>query len=611
MRLIKRGFEGLRTRHKRGQRCRDSSSISDRRCGFTSSSLIRHRARALRQRPNGPHGHELAPFSDCLMKKSYPFSLAFRALCVCLITCFSACSHSEASPTGVSVTTQRYDNGRTGQNLSETILNTSNVNPARFGKLFTRAVDDGIYAQPLYVPNVTVPHVGTRNVLYVATVNNSVYAFDADEPGAATPLWTVNLTGVDARPVNAGDMSPGYGDMRGNIGIVGTPVIDTATQTIYLVARTKEAGEFVQRLHALNITTGAERLNSPVVINASIQGTGTGSSNGVIHFDPRIENQRGALLLANGVVYITWASHSDMGAYHGWIMGYDEATLAQVLAKVVTPTGERGGIWQSGTGPSADAAGNLYLTVGDGTVTAPTGGQDYGDAFLRLSPSGKVLDWFIPHNFEMLNQYDLDLGTAGVLLIPDTSLLTSVSKEGKLYLLDRNNLGHFQPGSDSQIVQSFVVAAGGLYGTPTYWNGPDGPYIYAWGSSDSDPGKMFRLKSDLLITTPVSKTTLLAKGLPGGILSISANGATAGTGILWAVLGLGDASDDATELPPGVLYAFDAADLSRELWNSRQNAARDDLGTLAKFNTPIVANGKVYVATFSKQIVAYGLLSQH
>ena len=522
-----------------------------------------------------------------ILKKNIERLPAFFLIFLVLITLFPS-----RGPCQASVATQRYDNARTGQNLSETILNTSNVNPATFGKLFTRAVDDEVWAQPLYVPSVAVPNLGTRNVLYVATVNNSVYAFDADDPGAAAPLWRVNLGALvpRAQPVNAVDVGQkcDFHGFSGNIGIVGTPVIDEATRTLYVIVRTRESspviyaatrklyavvdtmrsiamehdefahrlnapigiaynatnlalrvgarlvesvghaiesGSFVQRLHALDIATGAARPNSPVVIQASIQGNSHGSSNGIIAFDPKIQNQRGALSLVNGIVYITWAAHCDTGPYHGWIMGYDRRTLAQVLAKVVTPNGSGGGIWQSGAGPSADATGNLYLTVGNGTVTAPTGGEDYGNAFLKLSPSGEVLDWFIPYNFEALNRSDGDVGSAGVLLIPGTNLLTSGGKEGKLYVLNRNNLGHFQPASDSQIVQSLVVAPGGLYGTPTYWNGPGGPYVYTWGSLDR--GKAFRLHGDLLMTKPVSETTMLAEGSPGGILSISAYGTLA------------------------------------------------------------------------------------
>jgi hypothetical protein len=528
------------------------------------------------------------------------------SLCVLLLAC------APAARGQVSVTTQRYDGARTGQNLAETTLTTSNVSQATFGKLFTRAVDDEVYAQPLYVPNVSVSGVGVRNVLYVATVNNSVYAFDADDPTAVAPLWRVNLTGsvAGARPVNNRDVGQNcgnYKDFSGQIGIVGTPVIDAAAGTLFVVARTKETGQFVQRLHALNIASGAERAGSPVAISASAPGTGDGASGGLVPFNPQTENQRGSLLLAGGTLYITWASHCDTGPYHGWLIGYNPATLSQVFARCVTPNGGDGGVWQSGTGPSVDASGNLFLTVGNGTVTAPANGQDYGNAFLKLSAMGQVVDWFIPYNWSALNANDVDLGSAGVLIVPSTNLLASGGKEGKLYLLDRSNLGHFHSGSDSQIVQSFQVAPTGrhFHGTPTYWNGPGGPYVYTW--CEADRGKAVRLSGTLLTTAPVSQTTMTANdGMPGGMLAVSANGATAGTGILWAALALnGDANQD---VRPGILRAFDAADLSRELWNSRLDTARDDFGNFAKFNTPVVANGKVYLATFSHQVAVYGLL---
>ncbi len=518
---------------------------------------------------------------------------------VIVLSCLAACGPSE-----VGVTTQRYDNARTGQNLSETLLNTTNVNQADFGKLFSRAVDDQVYAQPLYVPSVDIPEAGARNVLYVATVNNTVYAFDADDPNASEPLWKVNLSDSvpGARPVKTGEVGVNCRDFTENIGIVSTPVIHSGRQTIYIVARSKEGDAFVQRLHALDIATGAPRPNSPVVIEASVPGSGLSSSNGVLHFDPAIQNQRAALLLANGIVYIAWGAHCDLGPYHGWIIGYDAVTLQQSFAKVVTPTGAAGGIWQSNSGPSADKWGTLYLTVGNGTAKAHKGGQDFGNAFLKLGPSGAVLDWFIPFNFRMLNKYDFDLGSAGVLLVPDTNLLVSGGKQGKLYLLDRRKLGHFRKKADDQIVQSFMAAEGGIHGTPTYWNGPEGAHLYLWGGLDR--GKMFRFREGQLDPTPASQTQELA-ATQGGILSVSANGAVAGTGILWAVTSSEDANQ---QVVAGTLRAFDATDLSREIWNSKQNAVRDDLGALAKFNTPIVANGKVYVATFSKQVVVYGLL---
>jgi hypothetical protein len=515
---------------------------------------------------------------------------------------------SPSPPAAFSITTQRYDNARTGQNLSERVLNISNVNQASFGKLFIRSVDDEIHAQPLYVPDLEIPSAGVHNVLFVATANNTIYAFDADDLAAAAPLWRVNLHDREpkARPVKASDVGQRcghYRDFAENIGIVGTPVIDLATQTLFVVARSKESGGFVQRLHALDIATGAERPHSPVVVAASVPGTGAGSTKGMISFNPANGNQRGSLLLANDTVYITWASHCDTAPYHGWIIGYDRKTLAQRFAKSVTPNGEAGGIWQSNSGPSADASGTLYLSVGNGTVTAPDGGTDYGNAFLKLDPAAAVLDWFIPHDTETLSAADLDVGSTGVLLIPNTLLIAGGSKSGKLYMLDRDHLGHYKPDSDDQIVQSFKVAPDGIWGTPTYWDGPDGPYVYVWGSLDH--GKAFRLHEGLL--EAASETAEQSKGRPGGVLSISAHGAKAGTGILWAVLGLGNANNAAAH---AILTAYDAADLSHALWNSDQNAARDGLGNLAKFNTPVVANGKVYMATSSRQVVVYGLLPE-
>lgn len=504
------------------------------------------------------------------------------------------------------VTTQRYDNARTGQTLSETTLDVSNVNADRFGKLFTRKVDDQVYAQPLYMPNVRLPNGETHNVLYIATVNNTVYAFDADDPETEAPLWTVNLTPADARPVKATDVGQNcvpYRDFSDNIGIVGSPVIDAESGTMFLVSRAKTASGFVQRLHALDIASGAERADSPVEIVGRTPGSGSGATDGILTFDPAIHNQRAALLLANGAVYIAWASHCDTGPYHGWLMAYDASTLEQRFARTVTPDGHAGGIWQSNSGPSADEDGNLYLSTGNGTASGHTGGRDFGSAFLKLSPSGEVLDWFIPHNFAALNEVDLDLGTTGVLVVPDTNLLIGGAKESKLYVFDRDAMGGFNAENDSQIFQLVEEAvSGGLFGTPTYWAGPGGPHVYVWGGYDV--GKMYALREAGLEPKPVSATTAMSD-IPGGSLTVSADGARAGTGIVWAVTAEENANHQTV---PGVLRAYDATDLSRELWNSKQNVARDGLGLLAKFNTPIVANGKVYVPTFSKEIAVYGLL---
>ena len=387
------------------------------------------------------------------LAKAVIWSVVWPAYWVVYLAGFAGlANYVKGPPSPPSIITQRYDNARSGQNLSEVILNTSNVGPATFGKLFTRAVDDEVYAQPLYVPSVAIPGAGVRNVLYVATTNNTVYAFDADDPAATSPLWRVNLYyGLPgARPVTANDVGQDcgqYRDFTENIGVVGTPVIDQETQTLFVVSRTKENSGFVQRLHALDITTGAARPNSPVVIRASVPGTGDGSADGMITFDPAIQNQRGSLLLANNTTYITWASHCDTGPYHGWLIGYDRKTLAQVIAKSVTPNGKAGGIWQSNSGPSADESGAVYLSVGDGTATAQSGGTDYGNAFLKFDRSGAVVDWFIPHDTEALSIADSDIGTTGLLLIPKTHLLAGGGKNGKFYLLDRSNLGHFRADS--------------------------------------------------------------------------------------------------------------------------------------------------------------------
>ena len=532
-------------------------------------------------------------------------SLCLRLIALCSIVAIC----SVAAFAQVSVTTQRYDTGRTGQNLNETVLNTSNVNVNTFGKLFTRAVDDEVYAQPLYVPNVTIPGVGSRNVLFVATVNNSVYAFDADDPSSPLPFWRVNFNGSFHATNNTevGQACGTYRDFSGNLGLVGTPVIDPATSTMYFVTKTTENATFVQRLHAINITTGAEKSGSPVVVTATVAGTGDGQVGGQITFNPRTANQRGSLALVNGTVYITWASHCDTSPYHGWIMGFNATTLARQFAVAVTPNGSAGGIWQSGTGPSFDPSGAFFVTVGNGSVSAPSGGSDYGNAFLKVSAAGAITDWFIPFNYQNLNSGDTDLGSGGVLIVPNTNLMISGGKEGKIYLVDRTNLGHFHAGSDTQIVQSFQVAPAGrhVHGCPTYWNGPGGPWIYVW--CEADHGKAFKLTSGLLPTTPTKQTTMVANdGMPGGMLSISANGNAAGSGILWSALALnGDANQD---VRPGILRAFDASDISQEIWNSLQNPTRDDFGNFAKYNTPIVVSGKLYLGTFSKQVVVYGLL---
>jgi len=513
------------------------------------------------------------------------------------------------------VVTQHNDAARTGANLAEVVLTTTNVNVSQFGKLFERAVDDEIYAQPLYLHGVNVPGVGVRNVVYVATNNDSVYAFDADDPAASAPLWRVNYTNPAAGivPVSRTDVGQACGTYRDfalNIGIGGTPVIDTATQTMYFVTRTKENGAFVQRLHAIDVGSGSERPGSPRLIEASVSGTGDGrDAQNNIAFNPRTHNQRAGLLLDRGTVYIAWASYCDQGPYHGWILGYDAASLQQVMVYNTSPDGGLAGIWQSGGGLTADTLGNLYALTGNGSFNGSTaGGRNFGNSFLKISPAGTLLDWFTPFNWSFLNATDEDLGVQNALLIPNTNLLVGGGKEGVMYVLDRNNLGHFRSGNNGQIVQSFQgSSAARMNGAPVFWNSPSyGPAIYVWPAGD--PLKVFRLVGGLF-TVPASaqSSALAAPGMPGGMLSLSANGGTAGTGILWATL---SRAGDANHAPqPGILRAYDAGNVTRELWNSQQNAARDTLGNFAKFTPPTVANGKVFVASLSNKVVVYGLIN--
>ncbi|HXC65519.1 MAG TPA: pyrrolo-quinoline quinone, partial [bacterium] len=368
------------------------------------------------------------------------------------ILLFSCLQAPGAARAAVSVLTQHNDNNRSGANLLETALTTANVNQGQFGKLFTDAVDDQIYTQPLYVPGVAIAG-GTHNVVYVATMSDSVYAFDADAPGA--PLWHDSFTNPPSVvPVNhtqVGGNCGNYQDISGNIGILGTPVING--NVIYLVARTFENGTtFVQKLHALDIRSGAEMANSPVVIQATAPGTGTGSVNGTLTFDPQIQNQRAALGFFNNTVYIFYSSHCDTGNYHGWMFGYNGTSLQQTLVSDTTPNGGDGSIWESGQGPAIDASGNFYFMTGNGVFDVSSGGSDLGDSFVKLNSSLSLQDWFTPFNQATLDGSDADLGCGGLLLIPGTSLVTGGGKEGRLYLVNGTNMGHFNASAD-QITQ--------------------------------------------------------------------------------------------------------------------------------------------------------------
>lgn len=520
---------------------------------------------------------------------------------------------SASIPGQVSVLTNRNDNARTGANLNETQLTTSNVNASLFGKLFSQTVDGSIYGQPLYASGVAVSGKGAHNVVYVVTMNDKVYAFDADNnTGAnASPLWSLDVaTPYGGTPVPIGNLTNGYttGNIIGNVGIESTPVIDPVTNTMYLLARTQEGASYVQRLHALDITSGAEKFGGPVVIAASVPGTGAGSVGGVVAFDPLRHNQRVALALANGLVIVAWASHEDIAPYHGWIMAYNASTLQQVSVFNSTPNGSDGGIWHAGQGPAIDASGNVYMNTGNGTWDGAT---NFGDSMLKMGTSGTLTltDWFTPDDQATLNSKDWDLGSSGLLLIPGTNLLAGGGKEGKLYLINSANLGHEQSGNGqiAQVFQASPTAGVNEIKTGlTYWNSPNhGPLLYLW--ADGDNLRVYHFNGSTIDTTPIVTGSIRAPGSPGGMLSISANGSAAGTGILWASTAVSQNGDHG--VVSGVLRAFDASNPATELWDSQQNSTRDGLGNLGKFVPPTIANGKVYMATFSNSLIVYGLLA--
>ena len=503
-----------------------------------------------------------------------------------------------AAGQAASVLMQHNNISRTGANLSETILNTSNVNVNQFGKLFSRTVDGQIYAQPLYVPSVTIGGK-TQNVVYVATMHNSVYAFDADNPSASAPLWQVNLgTSVAS---NCSDTEPEYG-------ILSTPAIDTSTNTIYVVARTTETdGSILYRLHALNITTGAEQANSPVVISASVPGTGTGSVNGTLTFDPTLQLNRPGLLLSGGNIYLGFGSGCDIGNFHGWAMAYNATTLVQTAVFNTTSNGGHGGLWQSEAAPAVDSAGDIYFVSGDGSFDYnQVGGFDVADTFLKFSPSLSVLDWFTPYDYATLEQHNLDQGSSGPFLLPGTTYLVEGAKQGIIFVVDTTNMGHLSSGSNNnQIVQSFQATAGRIMASPVFWSGPTGEFLYVWGEEDSL--KQYQFSAGQFSTTPVAAgSATVPEWSGGGALSLSANGSAAGTGIVWAT---GAISLTSGVLPSGILRAYDASNVGTELWDTYQNQSRDDYGLFAKFAVPTIVNGKVYLPTFSNALVVYGLLS--
>lgn len=504
------------------------------------------------------------------------------------------------------VTTSQYDNARTGANLQETALTPRNVNPGSFGRVFRLVVDGDVYAQPLYLRDIDVPGKGRHNIVFIATEHDSVYAFDA-AGRPLEPLWHTSFLRGRAEPVQEGDVMCPF--ISPEIGITSTPVIDAISGTLYVLVRTREPGRdgtirLYQRLHALDVSSGAEKPGSPVLIRASMESAGAGFLglfSGTVTFNAIRENPRAALSLVNGMVWLTWASSCDVGPYHGWVLTYDAHTLRQTGVFNTSPGSSESGIWASDTGPAADGAGNVYLSTGNGKFDATSGGPDYGDSVLklRLQKNGLVpRDFFTPFNESHLNSTDLDLGSGGVLVLPDRPgphprLLVAVGKEGVIYLLDRDHLGRFHTGSNANAVQT-VTLDGQFFSAPAWWNNR----LYFLASHDVL--KAFALEGGRLSAAPISKAAG-AFHEPGATPSISANGTR--DAIAWAVESHGWAS-----ATPAILHAWDALDLTRELYNTTANLSRDFGGPALRFVIPVVADGRVYVGS-KGEVDVYGLLA--
>jgi outer membrane protein assembly factor BamB len=608
-------------------------------------------------------------FPELTSMRAYPSQLS-RVGRVSCPACFlwlpllvggsAAVAQGPFSGGGVQVSTYHNDDARTGRNLKETILTPATVNKDKFGKIRSLKVDGDVYAQPLYLSGLMIAGKA-RNVVFTATQHDSVYAFDGDD---GTQLWKTSfLTGPNVTTLTLGDVRSA--DISPEIGITGTPVIrvditDASKNTLYVVAKTKTVGGpkpvYEQRLHAIDVTTGLERPNSPVLIAAQANGTGTGwdippapptntDNDGAGHvvFNPQRQNQRAGLVLSKRVIYITWSSHGDIMPYHGWVMGYDADTLKQVAVFIVTPNGGRAGVWQSAAAPAVDADGYLYFATGNGTFeqTLTAGGlpaqADFGDSVIKLAPDPsstpaspnpngwglKVVDYFTP--FDQLKiggpGHDTDLGSGGVILLDDQPtgqphLLAIAGKEGVIYLIDRDKMGKFDSTKDNVVARLPINPAdaslvGDVFGMPTSF----GSSIFLVGAPIRDahgapiggplgpnPMREFQLSGGKL--TPAKSTTVMF-GWKTCTPTVSASGTT--NGIVWLVQ-----AEGFRPTVPAILHAFDATDLGKELYNTEQaataaGAKRDQPGIGIKFSIPTVANGKVYLGTVG-EVTVYGPL---
>jgi hypothetical protein len=545
------------------------------------------------------------------MKRSSPAQFAFVLIAVAAIAAIITFivlgeKIASAAPEFKGVLTWHNDNERTGANPSETALTLQNVNSSTFGLLFVLPSDGLVDAMPLYVPNVSIAGA-THNVVYVVSENDTLFAYDADK---GTALWQISALESGETPSD----NRGCGQITPEIGITSTPVIDLSAGphgTIYLVAMSKDSsGNYYQRLHALDITTGAEEFGGPVAVSAKYPGTGDNSQNGYVVFDPKQYAERGSLLLLNHVVYTSWTSHCDDRPYTGWIIGYNQATLAQESVIDVTPNGNEGSIWGAGAGLSADSSNNIYFLDANGTFDTtlnsngfPING-DYGNGIVKLSTKKNqlaVADYFNMYNTVSESNADEDLGSGGSMVVPnikDSSgavhqLLVGAGKDSNIYITNRDNMGKFNPNNNNQIYQEVSGAlAGSVYSSPAYYG--DKVYYGAVG----DAVKAFSFNSSAqLNSTPQSQSPTTFE-YPGSTPSLS--GSTKANLIVWA----------AENTSPAVLHAYNGNNLAQELYNTNQaSGGRDHFGSGNKFITPMIANGKVYVGT-QTGVGVFGLLSQ-
>jgi len=507
------------------------------------------------------------------------------------------------TPSSIDVTTYHYDNMRTGQNTHETVLTAANVNQTKFGKLGAFMVNGKVDAQPLYLSNESIFGQGMKNVLYVATEHGSVFAFDADSVSGntTTPLWMVSTQLAGELPSD----DRGCGQVTPEIGITSTPVIDRGRGAIYVVAVSKDAsGNYFHRIHALDLSTGKELFGGPTTITATYPGNGAGSSGGNVVFDPAEYNERPGLLEINGTIYTAWGSHCDAGAYTAWVMAYSADTLKQTAVLNLVPNGSEGGIWMSGTAPAADAAGNIYFVLGNGTFDTsldasgfPSQG-DCGNCYAKISSTSplRLLDYFTPQNTVAASAADADFGSGGPLLLPDLTDATGTTrhlavgsgKDANIYVVDRDNMGKFNASQNNIYELISGQLAGGEWAKPSYFNNT--VYYGAVG----DALKAFPITNAKLAVTPSSQSSNPFP-YPGTTPSISANGTA--NGIVWAVENGNTA----------VLHAYDATNLASELYNSNQAANSRDQFAGNKFITPMVANGRVYIGT-PNSVAVFGLL---